>query len=274
MSEKKLVQNDGSDDILRQISGQLRLSLVNIYNALERIAPPELRDTDPEADLNAALLTQSCMRIMRIADNLEDAAALNQPYQVRMKNVNIVKFCRELAESARVPAELLGLELEFVSEAERCVIAMDAGRMERLVLNLLSNAFKFTPKGGRVTLEVRVEKEKVILLAADTGCGISEDITATLFERYLQPGRLEPPPHGLGFGLRICRQVAEEHGGTILPLSNEDGGTTMVVSLPRRKAPKSEMGEMILLPKGNFNRTLVELSDALPKEAFTQKYMD
>ena len=74
MSEKKFVQNDGSNDILRQISGQLRLSLGNIYSALERIAPPDLRDKDKAMDLNAALLTQSFMRIMRIADNLEDAA--------------------------------------------------------------------------------------------------------------------------------------------------------------------------------------------------------
>lgn len=274
MSEKNIVQNDGSGDILRQISGQLRLSLANIYNALERLAPPDLRDNDKQADLNAALLTQSCLRIMRIADNLEDAAALEEPGQAHLKNANIVKFCQELADKAQVPAELLGLELEFVSDKDSCFIGMDAGRMERLVLNLLSNAFKFTPKGGRVTLEVRVEKEKVLLLVADTGCGIGEDIASTLFERHLQAGRMEPPPHGLGFGLRICRQVAEEHGGSILAMGNEDGGTTIVVSLPHRRAPKSEMSAMIVLPKGNFNRTLVELSDALPKEAFVQKYMD
>jgi len=274
MSEKNFVQNDGSDDILRQISGQLRLSLANIYNSLERITPPDLRDRDEKADLNAALLTQSFMRIMRIADNLEDAASLGQPGQAQMKNANVVKFCQELAEKAEHPAQLLGLELEFVSDADSCFIAMDAGRLERLVLNLLSNAFKFTPRGGRITLEVRVEKRKVLLLVADTGCGISEDIAATLFERHRQAGRMEPPPHGLGFGLRICRQVAEEHGGSILAMGNEDGGTTMVVSLPRRRAPKSEAKDIILLPKGNFNRILVELSDALPKEAFTQRYMD
>ena len=85
MSEEFFVQNDGSGDILRQISGQLRLSLANIYNALERIAPPEARDKDREMDLNAALLTQGFMRIMRIADNLEDAAVLGQPGQVQLK---------------------------------------------------------------------------------------------------------------------------------------------------------------------------------------------
>ena len=128
MSEEFFVQNDGSGDILRQISGQLRLSLANIYNALERIAPPEARDKDREMDLNAALLTQGFMRIMRIADNLEDAAVLGQPGQVQLKNADIVRFCQELADNARHPAQLLGLELAFASDADSCYIAMEIGR--------------------------------------------------------------------------------------------------------------------------------------------------
>ena len=274
MSDEQFVQNDGSNDVLRQISGQLRLSLVNIYNALERLAPPERRDADEAADLDAAVLTQSCMRIMRIADNLEDAAGLGEPGQPRLKNADIVQFCRDIAEKAQGPAELLGLEMVFQCDKADCLIAMDAGRMERLVWNLLSNAFKFTPRGGHVTLEVRVEAGNVILLVADTGCGISEEVAGTLFERYRQPGRMEPPPHGLGLGLRICRQIAEEHGGTIFRVTNENGGATMAVSLPRRKTGKGRVEDMIVMPNGNFNRTLVELSDALPKEAFTQKFMD
>ena len=169
MSDKPIMQNDDSGDILRQISGQLRLSLANIYNSLDRLAPPDLRDRDPETDLNAARLVQSCLRIMRIADNLEDAASLGQPHQAQLRNGDIVKFCRDLVETAMVPAELLGLKLAFRCEQQTCVIAMDKGRLERLLLNLLSNAFKFTPKGGRVLVEVRVEKQQVILLVADTG---------------------------------------------------------------------------------------------------------
>lgn len=274
MSEKNFVQNDGSNDILRQISGQLRLSLGNIYSALERIAPPELRDKDETMDLNAALLTQSFMRVMRIADNLEDAAALEEPDLLHLKNIDIVKFCQAIEKEASGLAKLLGLKLVFTHDVDYCTIAMDARWMERLMLNLLSNAFKFTPRGGRVTMEIRVEKEKVLLLVADTGCGISADIAATLFARCLQSGRMEPEPHGLGFGLRICQQVTEKHGGSILALGNEDGGATLVVSLPRRRIPEDRTKSPLFPPKSTFSTTLVGLSDALPKEAFLLKYMD
>ena len=116
MSDKPIMQNDDSSDILRQISGQLRLALANIYNSLDRLAPPDRRDREPETDLNAARLVQSCLRIMRIADNLEDAASLGQPHLAQLRNGDIVQFCQDLVETARVPAELLGLELAFRCE--------------------------------------------------------------------------------------------------------------------------------------------------------------
>ena len=274
MSDDQIVQNDAIDSVLRQVSGQLRNSLTNIYSSLERLTPPDRRDMDKAADLSAAILTRSCYSIMRLADNLEDAANLNQPVRVRLVNGDIAGLCRRLTEEARVPAELLGLDLTFRCAKSSCIIAMDVRRMERLVLNLLSNAFKFTPRGGKVGVEVRPERERVLLLVSDTGCGIPEEMMDTLFERYLCP-RMEPPPHGLGLGLHICRLVAEEHGGTITPLQNPDGGTIMTVSLPRRKAQKSSLEEPpVIISGSSFNRILVELSDALPKEAFTQKYMD
>ena len=274
MSEEHKNTGGQLDAVLRQVSGQLRQSLGNIHSALERLAPPEERENSPEVDRSAAILTRSYYRILRLTYNLSEAAELEGPSRAQLVNDDIVGFCQEMVRQAADSAALLGLQLTFRSDKVSHIIAMDAARLERLVLNLLSNAFKFTPKGGRVTLEVRVEKEAVLLLVADTGCGIGQDIAATLFARHLQPGRMEPPPHGLGFGLPVCRQVAEEHGGSILSLGNEDGGTTMVVSLPRRRVRTNRMGEERLRPQSTFNRTLVELSDALPKEAFIQKYMD
>lgn len=275
MSEDFFDQNGELCGVLRQVSGQLRSSLGNIYHALERLAPPETRDEDGAVDMNAALLCQSYYRILRLADNLADAANLGRTGGARLTNQDIVGFCRNLTEQARQPADMLGLELLFRCGKNGQVIAMDGQRLERLMMNLLSNAFKFTPRGGRVTVEVRVGAQWVELIVADTGCGISPELQDTIFDRYLHTQRLDPPPHGLGLGLPICRQIAQEHGGSLLVTSREGEGTTVSVSLPNRreKGPAVELNTRILV-YGGFNRTLAELSDALPKEAFTQKYLD
>lgn len=261
-------------EVLEQVSGQLRSSLSNIYRSLERIAPPELRDQEDGLDNDAAILCQSYYRILRLTNNLSDAAQLDRPLRPKLSNDDIVGFCRAVMERARVPAELLGLELEFRCAKSSHIIAIDRDRLERMMLNLLSNAFKFTPKGGRVILEVRIEAQRVELRLTDTGCGIAPELLETVFDRYLHTERVDPPPHGLGLGLPICRRIAQEHEGSLLLTSRPGEGTTVTVSLPNRKVKYQELNSFIVDYSGGFNRTLLELSDALPKQAFTQKYLD
>ena len=261
-------------EVLQQVSGQLRSSLNNIYRSLERIAPPELRDQEEGLDMDAAILCQSYYRILRLANNLSDAALLDQPIRAKLRNDDIVGFCRDTLRQARLPAELLGLALEFRCAKSSHIIAMDRERLKRLLLNLLSNAFKFTPKGGRILLEVRVEAQQVALMLSDTGCGIAPELLETVFDRYRHTDRVDPPPHGLGLGLPICRRITQEHGGSLLLTSRPGEGTTVTVSLPNRKTAVQELSSFIIDYSGGFNPILLELCDALPKQAFTQKFLD
>ena len=261
-------------EVLQQVSGQLRSSLNNIYRSLERIAPPELRDQEAGLDVDAAILCQSYYRILRLANNLSDAATLDKPIRARLRNDDIVGFCRDMIRRVQMPAELMGLELDFRCAKSSHIIAMDRERLKRLLLNLLSNAFKFTPKGGRILLEVRVEAQQVALLLSDTGCGIAPELLETVFDRYLHTDRVDPPPHGLGLGLPICRRIVQEHGGSLLLTSHPGEGTTVTVSLPNRKTAVQELSSFIIDYSGGFNPILLELCDALPKQAFTQKFLD
>lgn len=261
-------------EVLEQVSGQLRSSLSNIYRSLERIAPPELRDEKAGLDNDAAILCQSYYRILRLTNNLSDAAQFDRPIHPRLRNDDIVGFCREIMARAKAPGVLLGLELEFRCAKSSHIIAIDRDRLERMMLNLLSNAFKFTPKGGRITLEIRVELQRVELRLTDTGCGIAPELLDTVFDRYLHTERIDPPPHGLGLGLPICRRIAQEHEGSLLLTSRLGKGTTVTVSLPNRKVKSQELSTLVVDYSGGFNHTLLELSDALPKQAFTQKYLD
>ena len=275
MSEKQFDNNQELERVLGQVSNQLRGSLGNIYQALNRIAPMEVREGNGSVDRDAAVLCQSYYRILRLANNLSDAAHLEGPSAAQLRNGDIVGLCRDIMDRARHPAELLDIRLDFQCEKERHTIAMDKDRIERMMLNLLSNAFKFIRRDEKlVTLDVRVSREWVELILTDTGCGISQELLETVFDRYRHTQRLDPPPHGLGLGLPVCRRIAQEHGGVLLLTSQEGTGTTVTVSLPNKRSKLQQMSTFLVDLGGGYNRTLAELSDALPSRAFTHQYMD
>ena len=246
--------------VLGQVSAHLRGPLSSLQRALEELPPRE----------NAAPLYRSYYRLLRLAGNLSGLEAGAGP----LVNGDIVGLCRAVLDRAAYPAELLGVELAFRSERTAHIIAMDAQALEWLLLNLLSNALKFTPRGGAATLEVRVEKELVQLALSDTGQGIAPELLDMVFDRFSHPRRMDPPPCGLGLGLPICRRIAREHGGGVVLTSREGGGTTVTVSLLNRRAEAGAGAGFVTELWGGYNRTLVELSDVLPEQAFAPQFLD
>ena len=147
------------------------------------------------------------------------------------------------------------------------MIAYDAPLMERLLLNLFSNALKFTGLGGRVTLTVQAHKSDVLLSVEDTGCGMTPEMMDALFDRYLHCERMDPRPHGLGLGLPLCRAIAEAHGGRIFGESKLGKGTKITVSLPNERSLMQRVQESFDYA-GGFDHVLLELSDALSARAY------
>ena len=273
MGEFSFDRDKEFEGVLQQIAGQMKLSLGNIHSALERLAPPEARDGDQQLDMDAAVLCQSYFRVMRLANNLADAAGGGGAVPVA-GNDDIVGVCRRVMERAAGAAHPLGLEVAFSSDKSSHIIAMDASRVERLLLNLLSNAMKFTPKRGRITLDLRVTAAQVELRLTDTGCGIAPERLETVFDGCRRIGSMDPPPHGLGLGLPICQRIAQDHGGGIVLTSRVGEGTTVLVSLPNRKSRIQQMKTFTVDYAGGYDHTLLELADALPRESFTPKYLD
>ena len=260
--------------VFPNIASQLRASLGNIHSALSRIAPPEAREQDPQLDANAALLYQSYYRIVRVVNNLTDAAGLLDDGPLPLENDDIVGFCRDLCRKVEGLAALRDVGLVFSSERSGHVIAFNGDYMERLLLNLLSNAIKFTPPGGNITVSVKVYPRTVELAVVDTGCGISQELMPTVFDRYRHTERMDPPPYGLGLGLPICRRIATGHGGSIMVTSKEGAGTRVTVSLPNRQTDVVRVKDVPFDYAGGFDHTLLELADALPSRAFTHVDME
>jgi CheY-like chemotaxis protein/anti-sigma regulatory factor (Ser/Thr protein kinase) len=126
------------------------------------------------------------------------------------------------------------IQLDILSDPNIAPISGDAGRLQQVVWNLLSNAIKFTPRGGRVQLEVLRTSSHVEISVADSGQGIRPDFLPYVFERFRQADMKTTRAHGgLGLGLAIVRQLVELHGGTVKVTSDGEGkGATFVVKLP------------------------------------------
>lgn len=252
----------------------MRMALGSMSSVLSRIIPPEARDADPGLDANAALLYQSYYKMLRIVNNMTAAAELSSDRPMPLRNDDIVSLCRAVCRCTEGLAQMQGLTLRFDSSEEELIIAVNAEGVERLLLNLLSNAMKFTPRGGHITVRLRLEEPWVELTVADTGCGIPEALLPTLFDRYQHTGRTDPPVHGLGLGLPICHRIMVGHEGEIFAASTPGKGTSVTARFPNRRSVVAHLSDISFQYSGGLNPTLLELCDAVPCEAFCVKYMD
>lgn len=254
--------------LLPQISTYLRHAMGNIHFAAATLAPAAVREKDPALDKKAAILDQSYYRLLRLVNSLSSVAVMASDEPLPTQDADIVASVRDLCGQCESLAALLGLEFSFRCDAYAHVCAVNRDALEQLLFHLLSNAFKFTPRGGRVLVELKFFAGRVFLSVSDTGSGIPEDQLEHLFDRYLQTDALPLPPRGLGLGLPICQRIAQRHGGNILAESREGKGARVTVSLPDRRTGISQVEDVAFDFSGGFNRTLLGLADALPPAAF------
>lgn len=258
-------------EILPGVAQQLRLPLNNLSLAAQWLVPEEPGEKEQRS---AAILQQNYYRLLRTVNNMSLAPLLLDDAPLEKGNVDIVRWLEDrCAEAEGLYAEK-GVALTWHSDKASHVTAVNEEAMDRLLWNLLSNALKFTPSGGSVSVSLRFAQKQVLLYVADTGCGIAPDRMDTVFDRWLHTPEAAPQPHGLGLGLALCRRVAEGHGGRIMLDSRVGHGTTVTVALPDERRTTDRVRQSGTDYAGGFSQVLLELSDGLPYAAFTPEKLD
>ena len=266
--EKRLL-----NEVLLHVAAQLRTALGGMHIAVGRLAPPDRRDRDAVLDRDAALLNHNYYSLLRLANNLSNAPMLLSDEPLLKENTDIVEWLAGLCRQAEPLFALRHVTLTLQCAAEHHTAAIHRDCLEQAAWNLLSNALKFTPDGGSVTVSLRLGHRQVLLAVSDTGCGIPAGNMETVFDGYLHPERLAVLPGGLGLGLPLCRRIAEGHGGRLLLDSREGQGTTVTLALPDETA--GDMVEDVTFDyAGGFQPALVGLADGLPFDAFLQRHSD
>jgi signal transduction histidine kinase len=149
--------------------------------------------------------------------------------------VDLRGIVEEVRETGELLAEESGVRMEGATPAEPMVVSVDATRIRQLILNLLTNAVKYTPSGGTVRMQLATANGRITLSVADTGIGIAPGDLPHIFDRFWRADsartRTGERP-GAGLGLAICKWIAEAHGGRITLANREQGGLRVSLLLP------------------------------------------
>ncbi len=258
-------------NIMPFISAYLRNAVADQVGAIARLAGDE--DTDsPEMDKQIAY--QGTYRLMRLMGNLTAAEVLASDRPFLRRNQDLVAWLDQVCRKAEGLYATKNVSLTFQTDLSYKIVAYNDEKLEIALYQLLSNALKFTPEGGAVTVTLRQAPGRMLIAVADNGCGISEEMRPIVFERFLHYERIDGPDHGLGLGLPISRQIALRHGGALLLDSREGAGTTVTLSLPDKRLRVDEVECFRCDYLGGFSHAHVNLSDGLELEAFTTAMLD
>ena len=251
--------------VLALAAQELRTPLSNIMISAERIRPS--LDDSASAD-HQNRLNRGASQLLRLVSNMSDALRYAQGASPETRNVTALMD--EIFEKAQALMEKSGLTLHYSGPREDIFLLADGEQLERAVYNLLSNAMKFTPRGGTVEATLTRKGNLLCLSIEDSGSGIAEGVLQNIFSRYLRVPSLEDSRFGLGLGMVLTRSAAANHGGTVL-IDSPGSGTRVTLTLAIRQSREALLRSPSLRVDyaGERDHGLLELSDVLPPALYS-----
>nr|WP_299337733.1 hybrid sensor histidine kinase/response regulator transcription factor [Allomuricauda sp.] len=183
-------------------------------------------------------INNNAKRLLRLINQLLDLSKLEAgKLDLKASQQNISKLVSAITESFSSMAVSQGIHLTFHSKPNEIYVFYDADKLEKVIINLLSNAMKFTESGGHVEVSLSKAEEACILKVEDSGIGIAQDQQPYVFDRFFQADNKESREHeGTGIGLSLSKELIELHGGSIALDSELNRGSIFTVTLPLGKS--------------------------------------
>jgi PAS domain S-box-containing protein len=233
-SEEALREADRrKDEFLAMLAHELRNPLQPMSNALQLMRS---RRTQDEVMASAReIMERQLLHLARLVDDLLDVSRITRGHiGIRKQPVEVRKVIEDALESVQALVEERRHQLSVELPREPLQVLGDLTRLTQVLLNLLNNAAKYTPEGGRIALSARREGEQVAIRLRDNGPGIAPDLLPRIFDLFTQGVRpLDRNDGGLGIGLTLARRLAALHGGTLGASSAGPGtGSEFVLRLP------------------------------------------
>jgi signal transduction histidine kinase len=230
--------SDLKEEFLAVTTHDLRSPLTVISGVISFFSSGRLGELTPEQKNMVSMMERNTQSLIELVNDLLDSAKIESgSLTLELAAVEPAAVAREVYESMRPLAEQKGIALELGVSDELPRAYADRQKLRRVLVNLVSNALKFTPRGGRVAVRAAEEGEHLRFSVSDTGVGIPAEDVPRLFDKYEQARtRATRSEKGTGLGLYITRQLVELHGGQIKVDSEEGKGSTFSFTIPIDKS--------------------------------------
>lgn len=219
---------------MASIAHDLRAPLTFLQGYVELLLKEELGPLTEEQRNALRVIEEKTHLLDRLTENITTLERLTLAPET-LHPVSIVHLARAALQSAQPTAQAAGIALEAELAEDLKPVFGDPVRLVQVLDNLLSNALKYTPAGGKVTVRAKRVANEVHVSVADTGIGIPREAQAHIFERFYRVQTTNGRP-GLGLGLWIVREVIEAHGGRVWMESEPGKGSTFTFALPETGA--------------------------------------
>lgn len=208
-------------------------------------------------------MKQNCYRMIRLVNNLLDMTRSDSGFMKPNKsNHNIVSVVEDITQSVATYIKSKNINLIFDTNVEERYIAIDEDKIERIMLNLLSNAFKYTPPNGTIMVTLEDKETTIVIKVKNSGIGIPKEKLNVIFERFGQANRSLSREHeGTGIGLYLVKSFVEMHNGKITVKSTENEETEFTIILPIEILENQNNNTNDTILENNVERINIEFSD-------------
>ena len=233
LREQAETANRLKDEFLATVSHELRTPLNSILG-WSKLILQDMVDADSVHSALETIHRNATLQAQLIEDLLDASRLITGKLLLNLSPTQITPVIEAAIEVVRPRAEAKNITIGFSHDAGVTNVTCDPSRLQQMVLNLLTNAVKFTPEGGRIDIRFEHKGDTARIIVSDTGVGISPDFLPYVFDRFRQQDSSSTRRHdGLGLGLAIVSHLAELHGGGVSAQSAGEGqGSTFAISLP------------------------------------------
>ncbi len=212
---------------------------------------------------NNNIIKQNCYRLIKLINNTIDLSKIESGHlKLNLTNTDIVHLICDIVQSVSEYVNDIGLKIAFDTDVKEKILAVDVDKIERIILNLISNAIKFSEKGSKIDIVLRDKGDFTEISVRDYGVGIEPDYLEAIFKRFEQAeNTYSSNKLGSGVGLSLVKSIVEMHNGEISVESQVGKGSTFTIKLPSMIVDKPVTSKPVNYSDNKIEKINIEFSD-------------